>query len=226
MALNMLLIIPLALAILPSLLVLVFTSKMKPRLLLTAIMGGGGWFIALIARMPILALVSRGFQGNYVIVAVASSILAGVFEEPTRYFLLKHVLRGRENLDINALVSFGLGWGLTEALIIYVFQAAYVGLALNIDWVKLVPGALERNMATLFHVALTFIAAYVIIKGLKLIVVPISLHALANLYAVFLLQVTRNPWFIEGFLALALIPASIALIVLSRKTITSSPTSP
>jgi len=222
LSLSILLIIPLALAILPSLLILVFISKVKTKLLLTAIMGGGGWFIALIARMPVLALFSRGFQGNYVIVTVASSILAGVFEEPTRYLLLKHVFRGRRNLDINALVSFGLGWGLTEAIIIYVFQAAYIGFALNIDWVKLVPGALERNIATLFHVALTFIAAYVIIKGLKLIVIPISLHALANLYATFLLQITKNPWLIEGFLALALIPTSIALIVFSQKTIASS----
>jgi len=222
----MMLIIPLALAILPSLLALAFISKMKFKLLLTAIIGGGGWFIALIARMPLLALISRYFQGDYVAVAAASSILAGVFEEPARYFLLKHVLKGKENVNVNTLVSFGLGWGLTEALIIYVFQAAYVGLALNVDWVRLVPGALERNIATLFHIALTFVAVYVIIKGLRFITVPISLHALANLYAVFLLQLTKNPWIIEGFLALALIPASIALIVFSRKTIVSSPTSP
>jgi len=222
----MLLIIPLALAMLPSLLILAFTSKMKTKLLLTAIMGGGGWFIALIARMPILVLFSKGFQENYVIVAVASSILAGVFEEPARYLLLKHVLKGGGNVDVNALVSFGLGWGLMEALVIYVFQAAYAGLALNIDWVKLVPGALERNIATLCHVALSFIVAYVIIKGLRLIFIPISLHALANLYATFLLQITENPWLIEGFLALALTPTSIALIVFSWKTIASSQFSP
>ena|GEM_PF-5269461 len=84
---------------------------------------------------------------------------------------------------------------------------------------KLLPSAIERNIATLFHIALTFIAAWVLVKGVKYIMISISLHALANIHANLMLQVTKDPWIIEGFIGLLLVPLSVILILIVHKAI-------
>jgi len=101
-----------------------------------------------------------------------------------------------------------------KAPIIYVFQAIFLQYGLGVEWFKLLPGAIERNIATLFHTALTFIAAWVLVKGVKYIMIPISFHALANIYATLMLQVTKDPWIIEGFIGLLFVPLSVILILI------------
>jgi len=210
---NLLSLIPATLALMPAFIVLAISSKSDFQKWLIALIAGGGWFVALIARLPFLTLTAKLFQGNYVFIALSSSILAGVFEEPVRFALLKYVSK-EIKLGLRELISFGLGWGLVEALIIYVFQAIFLQYGLGVEWFKLLPGAIERNIATLFHTALTFIAAWVLVKGLKYIMIPVSLHALANIYANLMLQVTKDPWIIEGFIGLLFVPLSVILILI------------
>jgi len=210
---NLLPLIPVILALVPAFIVLAINSKSDFRKWLIALIAGGGWFVALIARLPFLTLTTKWFQGNYVFIALSSSILAGMFEEPVRFVLLKYVSK-EIKLGLRELISFGLGWGLVEALIIYVLQAIFLQYGLGAEWYKLLPGAIERNIATLFHTALTFIAAWVLVKGIKYIMIPISLHALANIYATLMLQVTKDPWIIEGFIGLLFVPLSLILILI------------
>ena len=210
---NLLPLIPVILALAPAFIVLAINSKSDFRKWLIALIAGGGWFVALIARLPFLTLTTKWFQGNYVFIALSSSILAGMFEEPVRFVLLKYVSK-EIKLGTRELISFGLGWGLVEALIIYVLQAIFLQYGLGAEWYKLLPGAIERNIATLFHTALTFIAAWVLVKGVKYIMIPISLHALANIYATLMLQVTKDPWIIEGFIGLLFVPLSVILILI------------
>ena len=210
---NLLPLIPVILALVPAFIVLAINSKSDFRKWLIALIAGGGWFVALIARLPFLTLTTKWFQGNYVFIALSSSILAGMFEEPVRFVLLKYVSK-EIKLGLRELISFGLGWGLVEALIIYVLQAIFLQYGLGVEWYKLLPGAIERNIAALFHTALTFIAAWVLVKGIKYIMIPISLHALANIYATLMLQVTKDPWIIEGFIGLLFVPLSLILILI------------
>ena len=90
---NLLPLIPVILALAPAFIVLAINSKSDFRKWLIALIAGGGWFVALIARLPFLTLTTKWFQGNYVFIALSSSILAGVFEEPVRFVLLKYVSR-------------------------------------------------------------------------------------------------------------------------------------
>lgn len=213
MSSESLLIIPVVLAILPSLLTLALLCKVDFRKWVLAILGGGGWFIALIARLGLLAFISKTVK-EYLIAELSSSILAGLFEETARYFLIKHVFRKNEVWSSKHLTSFGLGWGLIEAILIYVSQALYLGYVLQVEWFNLIPGAIERNIAVLFHVALTFLIAYIIRKGkFILILVPITLHAVSNIYAVLVFNFVKNPWLTELLILLLLVPISVAIIL-------------
>ena len=49
--------------------------------------------------------------------------------------------------------------------------------------------------------------------------ISISLHALANIHANLMLQVTKDPWIIEGFIGLLLVPLSVILILIVHKAI-------
>jgi len=218
-----LLIIPVALAILPSLLTLAFLSKIDFRKWVLVLLGGGGWFVALVARLGIIAFISKTLK-EYLIVGAISSVLAGFFEESTRYFLIKYAVRERERWSFKHLASFGLGWGFIEAVTIYVSQALYIGIVLHVEWFNLIPGAIERNVAILFHVALTFLVAYIVRKEKSmLILVPMTLHAISNIYAVVVFSFIRNPWLTEFFVSLVLIPVSVTIILATvpRRSISS-----
>jgi len=208
-----LLIIPIVLAVLPSLLTLVLICRVDFRKWVLAILGGGGWFIALIGRLGLLAFISKTVK-EYLATGLSSSILAGLFEETARYLLIKHVFRKNEVWSSKHLASFGLGWGLIEAILIYVSQALYLGYVLQVEWFNLIPGAIERNIAVLFHVALTFLMAYIIRKGkFILILVPITLHAVSNIYVVTVFNFVKNLWFTELLILLALVPISAIIIL-------------
>ena len=214
MSSEILLIIPVALAIAPSLLTLIFLCKTDFRKWILALIGGGGWFIALIARLGILALISKTIK-EFLIVSVVSSVLAGIFEESTRYFIIKHIIREDELWSSKHLASLGLGWGFIEALMIYVSQALFAGFVLQVSWLSLIPGAIERNVAVFFHVALTFLVAYIVRReNVALMIAPITLHAVSNIYAVLVFNYVRNVWITEAFISFAIIPIS-ALVILT-----------
>jgi len=218
MVLSVLPLIPIFLALTPALTALAINSKGDLQKWLIALIAGGGWFVALIARLPLLTLITKLFQKSYIIVVASSSLLAGIFEEPVRFLLLKYISK-EIKLGARELISFGLGWGLVEALIIYVFQAIFMQYGLGAKWFNLLPGAVERNIATLFHIALTFTVAWVLVKEVKYIMLPISLHAMANIYAASLLWIVKDPWIIEGLIGFLIVPLSIVAILIMHRAI-------
>lgn len=223
MSLESLPIIPVALATLPSLLTLTLICRMDFRKWVLAILGGGGWLLALIARLGILALISKTVK-EYLVFGLISSILAGFFEESARYFLIKHVFKRNELLEFKHLASFGLGWGFIEAVLTYVPQALYASYVLQANWLSLAPGAIERNIAILLHVALTFLMAYVVRgKKLALIFTPITLHAFSNIYAISMFSFVKNVWLTELLVALVLAPTSVIIILttMPKKSVVS-----
>ena len=213
MSLETLPIIPVVIAILPSLLMLALICKVNFRRWVLAVLGGGGWFIALIVRLGVLAFISKAIR-EYLVIGFFSSILAGLFEETTRYFLIKYFLKEEEKFSPKHLASFGLGWGFIEAVLIYVSQALYLGYVFQVEWFKLIPGAIERNIAILFHVSLTFLVAYVVRRRKPMfILAPITLHAISNIYAVSVVNFIKDPWLTELLILLVLVPVSVVTIL-------------
>jgi uncharacterized membrane protein YhfC len=176
--------------------------------------GWGGWFLALIARLiplQVPALFLAGSLGTdlgiYLAYIAYASILAGVFEEGFRYIFLQQRSFLRKP---SALIAFGLGWGLGEALIIYVPAIlALPFLATEVPGVMgILPGALERNIAILAHLSLTMIICRAVSSRKKnLLWLSMALHALLNIVSVYSLTLTQNAWLSElsAFMFTALI---------------------
>ena len=142
--------IPMLISVLPGLLLLAAISRSGRGCWLAALVGGAGWLAALIAREPLLLLVES--LGTYPRICLAAS-MAGVFEETSRYLVLRYfasVSRSR-SVDPYTVLSIGLGWGLAEALLLYVVQVPLAVALYGYQWTDLLPGAIERNSATAFH---------------------------------------------------------------------------
>ena len=59
--------------------------------------------------------------------------------------------------------SFGMGWGPTEALILFGIQAPIVTGLRTVSLGDLLAGSLERNAAIILHLTLTFLTGYGIV---------------------------------------------------------------
>lgn len=180
----------------------VYKADFKGGLWIVFILGGVIWFLALIARTPLLLLQSL-FPQQLVYYAYAS-ILAGLFEESFRYFSMKKWERFRES-KVHVL-SMGLGWGFLEALIIYassiILIAIFLDLGISIPglpsytspyefFVKGLVGAFERWVATLLHVSLTFLIFQALRRKMYLYL-AITIHAAVDFTAVTISYLTQN----------------------------------
>jgi len=191
--------LPIILALGPGLVALIAISRRSSSLWINALLGGAGWFVALLARLPLLIL-ARGLE-IYVRTFYAS-LMAGLFEETARYFVVRSRTHTVKNLRSSA--SIGLGWGLTEALMIYALQVPFAAAMTGYDWTVFVPGAVERNIATAFHLAMTLMISLTVIGRPLALLLPttILLHFLLNTAATFIAMLLEGPWIIEGSLAL------------------------
>lgn len=186
-------------AVVPGFTALILVSGRNIRNWLNALIGGAGWFIALLLRAPLLVYLDRLPDINMKMLFAA--LAAGVYEEVFRVLIVRS--RVKSSLDINAVAAIGLGWGLVEALIIYVLQVPISASLYGYNWIVFLPGAIERNAAILFHVSLSFIAALAMRYGLlKILCINISLHMCFNTIAVYTLLITRDPWLTEAIIAL------------------------
>jgi len=70
----------------PGLAYLTYVSRTSGKCWMTALIGGSGWFLALILRAPTFLLL-KGISRDQGILVLA--LLAGFLEEVVRYFLLK-----------------------------------------------------------------------------------------------------------------------------------------
>lgn len=186
-------------AVTPSLVALVVLGVRSRGVLLAALIGGGGWLLALLLRTPILAAVSgRGLQA-----AIAASILAGIFEESARFLLLRALIASSSG-GLKQAVGLGLGWGEAEAVLLYVVPVALLGRGYSI--LDLLPGAIERNSAILIHTSLSIIV-YRSLPSLRVLGLAVAIHSAVNAVAVLLLYVLSNVWLVE--LAIAAIATAL-----------------
>ena len=115
-----------------------------------------------------------------------------IFEEGFRYYLLRR--RPAFRAGRPALLSFGLGWGVGEALIVLVPALALLPLFPGAppSALEVLPGVLERNLAIVGHVALTFIVLHAVTRGRGLLGLAIGLHFALNGAAVSVFLLTGD----------------------------------
>lgn len=174
------------LSFLPTLIVTIYFARNNGKKYLVFVVGGAAWFIALMAREPILTLLE---PLNIVLAITVASVLAGVFEEIGRFLLMKYFEYIRKNP-----LMFGLGWGIAEAFILFTLNIAIL-LLLNqaIGLNEVFPSAVERIITTGLHVALTMIIFKSLDKKI-LLFLAIIFHALINI-------IVALSYFVFGFSA-------------------------
>lgn len=192
--------IPVAIAIAPALIALARVAGAKGSAWVIAVLGGSGWFLALILRIPILMAVhlQEAIYGYF------ASIMAGLFEETTRFLFLRIDLV--RSSSIKGSIALGLGWGLVEALLVYAIPVCLTASLYQYSWIDLLPGALERNSAVLIHLSLTLLLSRNP-WSFKLLAASITIHSAANSIAITALGLLRNAWLVE--LVIALFSASV-----------------
>ena len=182
---------------------------------LDALVGGGGWLAAYLLRLPVLiALTTLGPLARSII----ASILAGIFEEGLRYLLMR--VRMKSSYSLKRASAFGLGWGLTEALLIFCVNVPLAVAVTGYGWLELMPGAVERNIAIIFHVAASCIIAVSLATARwPYMLIAVGLHSGVNMAGLAVMLTTRNPWVIEGVLALIVAVIAVPTIIKSRKVL-------
>ncbi len=125
-------------------------------------------------------------------------------------------------VDWRHLLSFGLGWGFLEAFLMYVLSvwAAVFFLGFELGFMDLLAGAVERNLAVVLHVSLTFIVFRALARRVFLLV-ALALHAAVDFVAVAALRLLGlGVWSVEGVVAVqALIVAMISCVVAGRGSV-------
>ena len=207
-------------AIVPAFAVFIYFARVKGSMWLAFILGGASWLGALLLRiLPLqlpLVIYGQDFASNLVYFGYAS-LLAGLFEEGIRYICIKKASFTRE--DHSHVLSFGLGWGFLEAVLIYALSAlAFLVFMPELTFMDLLPGAIERNVAVLLHSALSFLVLCAL-KMKRFLALAIGLHALVDMvtvsiyYYVFIGEV----WLVEGILfAMTLLIAIFTYLIVKR----------
>jgi len=188
------LLVPILVALTPGCLTLLKFLRRVRSLWIVSLLGGGGWLLALLLRIPILML-NNTFVKDIVLSAFIASLMAGIFEELTRYFVIK--LPFIKMFKNDGAVAVGLGWGLAEAVLIYVVNVAVLAPVFNYTWVDLLPGAFERNTAILMHVTLSLIVFHAINAGFKWLLTAVLTHTAFNVVGVLTLFYIVNVWITE-----------------------------
>lgn len=189
-------------ALVPAFVLFVYLARGKGAMWLVVLIGSVGWTVAYV-RVPILQWLGQAFLNSwirstgtqiapYVTIAV-NALFAGLFEEGIRYGLVKSIQRTRS--DLGRIFSFGLGWGFAEALVIYalpIVLPAYFGGG-SISLSNLLLGAVERNMAIVIHLGLTFII-FRATTNVAFLFAAIGTHFAVNFVGLSLYTLTGNVW--------------------------------
>ncbi len=210
--------VPILISILPGLVALIMVSKTDRSLWLMALIGGAGWLVALIAREPVLLLI----RSLDIIPRICfASSLAGIFEEATRYLILRYFI-SKNNIDPKSSLSIGLGWGLTEALLVYAVQVPLATAIYGYQWTDFLPGAVERNTAILFHLGMSMLITLGVIglinAGIALLL-AMYLHTVLNIVAGIVAIKIENVWVVEAIIALMTSATVLPIIYYFHKNI-------
>ncbi|MDD4352977.1 MAG: hypothetical protein PHN56_00825 [Candidatus Nanoarchaeia archaeon] len=188
-------ILALFMATIPFLIILVYYSKLDWKKYLAFLIGGLGWLVAFLLRLPLITQIS--LTQNIWLIILGSSLMSGLFEETIRFLSLKYIQFSKKNFFL-----FAMGWSFFEIIVIYCVNILYY-LMLNqqITFINAMPGLIERFSATVLHLALTVI----VLKSLnnkKLLALAMVLHIIVNIFGVILLNYNFNIWVIEIVLLL------------------------
>ncbi|MEM3584575.1 MAG: YhfC family glutamic-type intramembrane protease [Nitrososphaerales archaeon] len=206
-------------ALIPAFAIFVYIAKAKGSMWLAFILGGAGWFIALLLRiLPLqlpLLIYGQDFASSLIYFGYAS-LLAGIFEEGIRYICISKVSVTRENHK--HILSFGLGWGFLEAVIIYALNVlAIIFLMPESTFMDLLPGAIERNIAILLHVALSFLVLCAL-NMIRFLILAIGIHTSVNLITVSIYHtLIKEVWLVEGFLFFITIAVTLFTYLIVKK---------
>lgn len=154
-------------------------------------------------RLPILNYLQGStkftlfYTLNPLLVGILIAFSAGIFEEGFR-FLFKSYLLKPVKTDILEAITFGLGHGLAEAIIIlgpFLFTVPFQSLTL---------GILERILAIILHIGLTVIVwnGFQLNKKIKYLIIAIVLHGSVNSLIPILSSTENAIILIEGALLL------------------------
>ncbi|MGQ4834234.1 MAG: YhfC family glutamic-type intramembrane protease [Candidatus Asgardarchaeia archaeon] len=195
------------LAFLPWLLYFIYYSEFRSPYLKFFIIGGVGWLVALFLRLPLLQ-VSVLFIQNLLIRGAIAAILAGIFEEGTRYiFLLKSKITTEK---LGTIISFGVGWGLFEVWILHSLNMISLAVLISVGYIPPnVPppdelliigmtGVVERWIAVSIHIIFTLIIINAVLSNKRLfVIIAIVFHALVDFIAVVFLVFNIDVWNFE-----------------------------
>ena len=198
---------PVVASVLPAFIALAHIARRRLNYWLAALVGGGGWFLALMARGPLSTIMDVLGMYNRTTMALVS----GPIEESVRFLVLRYFISGPTNKGYALVI--GIGWGLAEAIMLFVAQVP-IAASLGYSWVQLLPGALERNTAILLHTSMAALITLGIMGRVRLkysILLAMIVHSTFNLAALHLVQLIGNPWLFE--VVLLVISITIFMVV-------------
>ncbi len=211
-----LIVFPIIISIGPVIVASLINNGKDNRLWFSYIFGMAGWYIALVLRIPILMMIN--FLDKIVRI-ISASLLAGVFEETTRFFSLRYIMK--ETKNPKAPISFGLGWGFSEAVLIYVINVLVSSSIYGYSWIEFLPGAFERNTACIFHTAMAMLLGYSIIRNKtpsSYLSLAIILHGFTNILPYIIsFYYTNNTWIIELVLFITVVIITLPIILIYKK---------
>ncbi len=195
-------------SIAPGLSLIILVARRELGLWVDTVVGGGGWFLALLIRLPILLYL--GLVLEHSVFILVSCVFAGVFEEVVRYFVLKYSVR--ESFRFDRVVVIGLGWGVFEAFIVYAIPVLVSYSIYGYEWFLYMSGAIERNVSILFHVSLSFLVTISVLEDRLFLLLAICLHFLVDSLATLTMELFVNPWIVELFITLYVLAISVPVI--------------
>ncbi len=212
--------IAILIALVPAFAVFVYFAKTKGSMWLAFVLGGAGWFGALLLRvLPLqlpLLIYGQDFASSLIYFGYAS-FLAGLFEEGIRYICISKASFARE--DHKHVLSLGLGWGFLEAVLIYALNVlAILFLMPEHTFMNLLPGAIERNTTILLHIALSFLVLCAL-NMRRFLILAIGIHAAVDIIALWIYHYVfvGEVWLVEGILfAMTIIVALFAYLIAKR----------
>lgn len=174
----------------------------------------------LLLRIPLLNLLSTQaffivFSMKYIYWFIAFlSISAALFEETARYLFIRY---GLKELRLQSILSFGLGHGGIEAIVLVGMSTLFTSTSL-VDSTALFYGGIERISAMLLHVSLSLLVALSIRKSSKTqLFMAYTIHSLINFSLIALLQLGFNVFALESIFLVVSIGLFYFLIKRTQK---------
>ena len=174
----------------------------------------------LLLRIPLLNLLSTQaffivFSMKYIYWFIAFlSISAALFEETARYLFIRY---GLKELRLQSILSFGLGHGGIEAIVLVGMSTLFTSTSL-VDSTALFYGGIERISAMLLHVSLSLLVALSIQKSSKTqLFMAYTIHSLINFSLIALLQLGFNVFALESIFLVVSIGLFYFLIKRTQK---------